>query len=261
MKRNFLKILATFIVILGVFRCSEAFSDEYKIEIPKFVVHHRFQPHKIEVTVDLESAEILDLASLKTQIESFIQNYEDKSAYWEILNKELTLYLFDAFSCHKVKSIFKISPTNTIPYPRTSEVYFYINEAYNFDVVATLPPLLYLSLNPNPYIVEESFRFTLETNENDFESNKTITCSFLYSPDVQPDDYLNFLVLMKELKKINEKIENENDASTAWAIWYEELNALLEKHTMLSEIYIQVINPLYDENEEYSIFADRNLKV
>ena len=71
----------------------------------------------------IRNDEYPDFRLLARACEDFLRDYPDKKAFWEVLNKDLTVAVMEQFpALASITVEIQVSPTSAIPYPRSSTV-------------------------------------------------------------------------------------------------------------------------------------------
>lgn len=186
MKNCYIKSIL-FIIFLHI--CTLAAAEKkvlpeqtYNLCFKNILVDHRFDMHRLEIVLSFSNILAINKAGqnfspekLRQTVLHFIQNYPDKSSYWEILNKNLVLHVtqnfpyLDAFT-----SKIKIFASSSKPHDRWTQVHYENNQA-----------------------MKESFGFDFELSP---QQNASI--SFEYCTDIKSENYPNFFEIKKDFERL-----------------------------------------------------------
>ena len=78
---------------------------------------------RLRYKVNVSDSEYPDFRAVAKDIETLLSNYPNKTDYWEIVNKKITLMVLTKYSAIvKVMSEIQVSPSAQVPYQRSSTV-------------------------------------------------------------------------------------------------------------------------------------------
>ncbi len=100
--------------------------EEFSFDIVNFKVDHQGESVlNIEVKFcykqNMKVADYPDFLPMAREVENFLNNYPNKTDYWEIVNKKLTQMLMDKYPVLvSINSRIQISPQKNEPYTRAT---------------------------------------------------------------------------------------------------------------------------------------------
>jgi hypothetical protein len=133
-------MLATSLVVLlhvysfaqtrpGSRRAAAAMREEFSFVIPDFKVDHQSEINNLTIRVrylysrNLPDTAYPDFIPIAADIKDFLTNYPNKTDYWEVVNKRLTLAILRKYRLLSRLTVgMEISPATREPYLRTSTV-------------------------------------------------------------------------------------------------------------------------------------------
>jgi len=215
-----------FLHFYGAGYASDASDYLYNVHVKNIVLDHRFDLHKVEFDLSLSESTVenypteeLDLELLHQKIVAFVENYEDKAAYWEILNRNLILHILEEFpTLSKITSHLKIFATPTKPHDRSTIV------CYDKTTEMT-----------------EHFSFELEISPI-----HSLSISFDYIKNIPQDSYPNFFDIKGDLVQLFEYYDSKENSLR---FLHESLETLLKKYVYVSSFKIKLKHLLLKEQE------------
>lgn len=237
MKKSWLRYCFFLIVlhlsVIGYAHENTSFEHSYNLHIKNIVLDHRFDLHKVELDLSFNDSfvgdyaiEGLNLEHMREIVLTFIQNYEDKAAYWEILNQDLILHLIKEFpNLDEITSQLRVFASPTKPHDRCSTVYY--------DKVRGMT---------------EHFSFELELEDlSPIKDEKSyLIISFDYMKNISKDSYANFFDIKGDMVKLFKKYYSKYNPLTFLHVSTEEL---LKKYSAITSFKIQLKHLLFKEEE------------
>jgi hypothetical protein len=108
---------------------SDVLSEEFSFLIQDFKMNHQSQINNLNFKVryryenGISESKYPDFRVILKDIEDFLNNYPNKTDYWEILNKKITLKVLKKYPMLSSLTIeIQVSPSETVPYLRSSIV-------------------------------------------------------------------------------------------------------------------------------------------
>jgi hypothetical protein len=221
-------------------------SLSYNLCIKNLVIDHRFDLHKLEISLSFPNSEAIENADKNFRIEKvreaiieFLENYADKSAYWEILNRNLVLHLAEKFPfLDLMTSKIKIFASPSRPHDRWSRLYFSQENG-----------------------IDECFGFVLQIEDfsNLLDEKSYVDISFDYLKNIPKENYPNFfdiktdLINLFQLNSMGKKVMN---------LLHSSLVDLLKKYSMVDSFKIQLRHSLFrqdtrEDNCEWTMIVER----
>jgi len=103
--------------------------EEFSFLIKDFKVDHQSESNNLNISisyryvVDIPNSDYPDFRLLAKDVEKFLTNYPNEVDYWEIVNKQLTLFLLKKYpAISSITSEVTADPTRLDPYVRSSRV-------------------------------------------------------------------------------------------------------------------------------------------
>jgi len=103
--------------------------EEFSFLIKDFKVDHQKESNNLNISisyryvVNIASSDYPDFRLLAKDIETFLTDYPNEDDYWEIVNKQLTLFLLKKYpALDSLTSELTADPTRLDPYVRSSRV-------------------------------------------------------------------------------------------------------------------------------------------
>lgn len=103
--------------------------EEFSFLIKDFKVDHQSEFNILNISisyryvVNISNSDYPDFRLLAKDVETFLTNYPNEDDYWEIVNKQLTLFLLKRYpAISSVTSEVRADPTRLDPYVRSSRV-------------------------------------------------------------------------------------------------------------------------------------------
>ena len=103
--------------------------EEFSFLIKNFKVDHQTESNNLNISisyryvVNISNSDYPDFRLLAKDVETFLTNYPNEDDYWEIVNKNLTLFLLRKYSALSSITIeVTADPTRLDPYVRSSRV-------------------------------------------------------------------------------------------------------------------------------------------
>jgi hypothetical protein len=103
--------------------------EEFSFLIKDFKVDHQSELNTLNISisyryvVNIPNSDYPDFRLLAKDVETFLTNYPNEVDYWEIVNKQLTLFLLKKYpAISKLTSEVTADPTRLDPYVRSSRV-------------------------------------------------------------------------------------------------------------------------------------------
>lgn len=102
--------------------------EEFSFDIVDLKVDHQGESVlniqiKFRYKQNMQTADYPDFLPMAKEVENFLNNYPNKTDYWEIVNKKLTRMLMDKYPVlASINSRIQISPQKNEPYTRASTV-------------------------------------------------------------------------------------------------------------------------------------------
>lgn len=104
-------------------------TEGFTFLIQDFRFHHQSELNTLNIKVQyaykarIQESEYPDFTLILNDIKNFLENYPDEEAYWEILNKEVTLMVLQKYPVlSSITSEMQVSPSAMIPFLRSSIV-------------------------------------------------------------------------------------------------------------------------------------------
>ena len=103
--------------------------EEFSFLLKDLKLDHQGEVNNLNITirlrykVNVSDSEYPDFRAVAKDIETLLSNYPNKTDYWEIVNKKITLMVLTKYSAIvKVMSEIQVSPSAQVPYQRSSTV-------------------------------------------------------------------------------------------------------------------------------------------
>jgi hypothetical protein len=103
--------------------------EEFSFQIQNFKINHQGEVNNLNVKVrysyetGISKSDYPDFLALVRDIEGFLNNYPNKTDYWEILNKNLTLKLMTKYPMlSRMTCEIQVSASKSVRYVRSSIV-------------------------------------------------------------------------------------------------------------------------------------------
>ena len=103
--------------------------EDFSFVIPNLKIDHQGEINNLNITIryryvaGVPHGAYPDFRSIAKDVEGFLSKYPNKTDYWEILNKKLTLILLKRYAAlSRITSEMQISPSRLDPYSRSSIV-------------------------------------------------------------------------------------------------------------------------------------------
>lgn len=103
--------------------------EQFSFLIKDFKIDHQGENNNLNITiryrykVHIARAEYPDFRLIARDIETLLTNYPNEEDYWEIVNKKITLMVFEKYpAVAKITSQTQVSPSPKAPYLRSSIV-------------------------------------------------------------------------------------------------------------------------------------------
>ena len=104
-------------------------TEEFKFLIKDFKIDHQGENNNLNITIRyrykarITNAEYPDFTAVATDIETLLANYPNKTDYWEILNKRITMMVLEKYPpIVEITSEVQVSPSPKNHYARSSIV-------------------------------------------------------------------------------------------------------------------------------------------
>jgi len=104
-------------------------TEEFSFLIENFKMNHQSEVNNLNIIVrvryenGISESKYPDFRSIVKDIEDFFNNYPNKTDYWEILNKKLTLLVLKKYPMlSSITSEIQVSPSQKVSYLRSSIV-------------------------------------------------------------------------------------------------------------------------------------------
>ncbi len=104
-------------------------TEEFSFLIQDFKMNHQSEVNNLNIKVRLRyengisESKYPDFRAILKDIEDFLNNYPNKTDYWEILNKKLTLLVMKKYPMiENITSEIQVSPSQKVDYLRSSIV-------------------------------------------------------------------------------------------------------------------------------------------
>lgn len=104
-------------------------TEEFSFSIQDFKMDHQTEVNNLNIEVRLRyensilDSEYPDFRAIAKDIEDFLNNYPNKTDYWEIVNKKLTLLVLRKYlMLSSITSKIQVSPSEKVSYLRSSIV-------------------------------------------------------------------------------------------------------------------------------------------
>lgn len=101
--------------------------EEFSFLIKDFKIDHQGEHNNLNITISyrykahLANAEYPDFTLIARDIETLLTNYPNEEDYWEILNKKITLMVFEKYpAITRITSQIQVSPSPKNSYLRSS---------------------------------------------------------------------------------------------------------------------------------------------
>lgn len=145
------------------------FSSHLELSIPRYIINHRFGLHALTINVEMQGMAIFSEEKITNEIKDFLANYPNQEDYWEIVNKNLIVFLSKLYPNQKqIQATLAIEPDATKPFSRKS----------------------ICQIN-NKEIERQAFSFSILNHP--FRDNLVcFTVEIEYDPNASPNDYVNF---------------------------------------------------------------------
>jgi hypothetical protein len=103
--------------------------EEFSFLIKDLKTEHQTESHNLNISisyryvVNIANSDYPDFRLLAKDVETFLTNYPNEDDYWEIVNKQLTLFLLKKYpAISSITSEVTADPTRLDPYVRSSRV-------------------------------------------------------------------------------------------------------------------------------------------
>jgi len=107
----------------------ELLTEEFSFLIQDFKISHQSEVNNLNIKIryryenGIAESEYPDFRVILKDIEDSLNNYPNKTDYWEILNKKLTLMLLKKYPMlASITSEIQVSPSQKVGYSRSSTV-------------------------------------------------------------------------------------------------------------------------------------------
>jgi hypothetical protein len=104
-------------------------TEEFSFLIQDFKINHQLEVNNLNIKIryryenGITESEYPDFRAIVKDIEDFLNNYPNKTDYWEILNKKLTLMLLKKYpTLESITSEIQVSLSQKVAYLRSSIV-------------------------------------------------------------------------------------------------------------------------------------------
>ena len=103
--------------------------EQFSFVLPDFKMDHQGETNSLNISIsfryatNIANSEYPDFRWLAKDVETLLNNYPNKTDYWEIVNKQVTALLLKKYpALTSVTSEFEVKPSRTVPYTRSSTV-------------------------------------------------------------------------------------------------------------------------------------------
>lgn len=181
-------IFALFFLQLHLCSTENIYFNMNNIEIERLSSAGGIYKYNTEINLILRSEKSsFEFDQIKSMVLCFFKGYTYTPAMWELINKELVIYLSEVLpEIHSISSLIKIDANTRRPYNRWI-----------------------LTRLKNNNDIEESFgfEFTLNTRYNSLDLKNELKVSFEYVRGVTAKEYVDFIIIIDEIKKHFQNIE------------------------------------------------------
>jgi len=160
--------------------------SQMELSINRYIINHRFGLHALTINIEMDGIPIASEDKITKEIKDFLANYPNQEDYWEIVNKNLVVFLSKLYpNQKKIQTILAIEPDSTKPFSRKS-----ICKLYNGEI--------------------EQQAFSFEILNHPLRNNLTsLNIAIEYDPNASSNDYINFFTVRDAI----EAFTKENDLS------------------------------------------------
>jgi len=126
--KTFLKLTLFSLLLAGTQSYASLLNDQNTAERVGFFVRglqicHQGEWRNMTISLEYESDVNENLLGVKRFVRSFLENYDNTTDYWEIMNTKLVRALFKEFAgINTIKSKLSLAPDKTLFFPRESTV-------------------------------------------------------------------------------------------------------------------------------------------
>jgi len=103
--------------------------EQFSFVLPDFKMDHQGETNNLNISIsfryvtNIANSEYPDFRWLAKYVETLLNNYPNKTDYWEIVNKQVTALLLKKYpALSSVTSEFEVKPSRNVPYTRSSTV-------------------------------------------------------------------------------------------------------------------------------------------
>jgi hypothetical protein len=103
--------------------------EHFSFVLPDFKMDHQGETNSLTISIsfryvtNIANSEYPDFRWLAKDVETLLNNYPNKTDYWEIVNKQVTALLLKKYpALTSVTSEFEVKPSRNVPYTRSSTV-------------------------------------------------------------------------------------------------------------------------------------------
>ncbi len=103
-------------------------TEEFFFLIEDFKMNHQFEVNNLNIKVrvqyenSISESKYPDFRAIAKDIEGFLNNYPNKTDYWEILNKKLTLLVLKKYPMlSSIASEIQVSPSQKVSYTNSKK--------------------------------------------------------------------------------------------------------------------------------------------
>lgn len=101
--------------------------EQFSFLIKDFKIEHQGENNNLNITLRyryksrISTAEYPDFRLIMKDIQTLLTNYPNEEDYWEIVNKRITLMVFEKYPVlTRITSQIQVSPSTNVPYLRSS---------------------------------------------------------------------------------------------------------------------------------------------
>lgn len=116
------------------------FSSHIELSIDRYIINHRFGFHALKINVEMDGMPMTIEDKMANEVKDFLANYPNQEDYWEIVNKNLGVFLSKLYpNQKKIRTILSIEPDSNKPFSRKSICKLYNGEieqqAFSFSIL------------------------------------------------------------------------------------------------------------------------------
>ena len=111
------------------YKNSDSLTEEFSFLIQDFKMNHQSDINILNIKVRycyetaISNSKYPDFRLIAKDVQDFLENYPNKTDYWEIVNKQMTLTMLKKYPMlSSIKSEIQVSPSQSVPYLRSSIV-------------------------------------------------------------------------------------------------------------------------------------------